>query len=501
MGIDAKPLAKAIRTRNPGELVEEMELLLWVVILLLLFIFQTATILIGEYKRPAKTVAWLLVLFIFPIIGFIMYYFLAKEYTQRKMVRRRGRRKMDEIKHQWMYKESAAIANNVENYQLFDESRLCGLLHNIPGSPITPKNRVEVLTNGEVTYEAMIKAIEQARSHIHFEFYTIRHDETGVKFQEVLIRKAKEGVKVRVIYDGVGSYTLSTAYINKFKQAGVEVHPFLRPLIAFFDKRMNYRNHRKIIVVDGLVGFVGGINIADEYLGKDRKLGFWRDTHLMLHGDSVYYLQQTFMTDWMFVSGERLVEESLFPEHNEPQASLIQVISSGPDAHWDAIQEMFFAGIIAAKKRIYMTTPYFIPDPSITMALKTAVISGVDVRIILPYKSDSQIVQYASRSYLLELMQAGVQFYLYRKGFMHAKVMIIDHLMATVGTANVDMRSFFSNFELNAVMFNKDEIKRLEADFLMDLKESVELKLVEFEKRSRVEKGKEVIARLLSPLF
>ncbi|MBP1965146.1 cardiolipin synthase [Paenibacillus aceris] len=475
--------------------------MIWVVCVLLLFIFQTATILIGEYKRPAKTVAWLVVLFIFPIIGFIMYYFLAKEYSQRKIVKRRGRRKSEENRHQWMDLESHTQEGKEQRYQLYEDSRLCGMLHNIPGSAISPNNRVEVLRNADVTYEAMLKAIEKATEHIHFEFYTIRHDETGMRFQEALIRKAMEGVKVRVIYDGIGSYSLSKAYINRCKQAGIEIYPFLRPLIAFFDKRMNYRNHRKIIVIDGLVGFVGGINIGNEYLGGDPKLGFWRDTHLQLHGDSVYYLQQTFMTDWLFVSSERLADNSLFPEHDEPRSSLVQVISSGPDAYWDAIQEMFFAGIVAAKKRIYMTTPYFIPDASITMALKTAVISGVDVRIILPYKADSRIVQYASRSYLLELMQAGVQFYLYHEGFMHAKVMIIDHIMATVGTANVDMRSFFSNFELNAVMFNRDVIDRLEADFLMDLKGCKELKLSEFEQRSRVEKIKEVVARLLSPLF
>ncbi|MDD9266664.1 cardiolipin synthase [Paenibacillus sp. GCM10023248] len=475
--------------------------MIWVVCILLLFIFQTATILIGEYKRPAKTVAWLFVLFIFPIIGFIMYYFLAKEYTQRKIVRRKGRRRVTEIKHQWVGWSRQDEARNELVYPLYEDSRLFGLLHNIPGSSISPHNRVEVLTNADVTYTAMLEAIEKAKRHIHFEFYTIRHDETGKRFQEALIRKAQEGVKVRVIYDGIGSYTLSNAYINRFKEAGIEVYPFLRPLIAFFDKRMNYRNHRKIVVIDGLVGFVGGINIGDEYVGADPKLGFWRDTHLKLCGDSVYYLQQTFMTDWLFVSGQRIVDASMFPEHHVPKGSLVQVISSGPDAYWDAIQEMFFAGIIAAKKRVYMTTPYFIPDASIMMALKTAVISGVDVRIILPYKADSRIVQYASRSYLLELMQAGVQFYLYRKGFMHAKVMLIDHTMATVGTANVDMRSFFSNFELNAVMFNQDVIERLEADFLMDLKDCDEMKLSEFEQRSRLEKGKEVIARLLSPLF
>ncbi|MFD0697598.1 cardiolipin synthase [Paenibacillus sp. GCM10027628] len=475
---------------------------MWIVIVLLLFIFQTATILIGEYRRPAKTVAWLLVMFIFPVIGFIMYYFLAKEYSQRKMVRRKGPRKIAERQHQLM--NHVAMLDRSEHssfYELYEEPRLCGLLLNIPGSPITPNNQVEVLTNAEATYASMLESIKQAKKHIHFEFYTIRHDATGKTFQEALIRKANEGVKVRVIYDGIGSYSLSGDYIQKLKQAGIEVHPFLPPLIAFFDKRMNYRNHRKIVVVDGAVGFLGGINIGDEYLGADPKLGFWRDTHLKLNGDAVYYLQQTFLTDWLFVSGNRISEDTLFPEHAYPAASLVQVISSGPDAHWDAIQEMFFAGIVAAKKRVFLTTPYFIPDPSITMALKTAVVSGVDVCMILPYKADSRIVQYATRSYLLELMQAGVRIFLYRKGFMHAKVMIIDHLMATVGTANMDMRSFFSNFELNAVMFNKDVIERLEFDFLQDLKECEELKLAEFEKRSRLEKAKEIIARMLSPLF
>ncbi|MFC5446890.1 cardiolipin synthase [Paenibacillus aestuarii] len=478
--------------------------MIWVLIVLVLFVFQTATILIGEYRRPAKTVAWLLVMFIFPVIGFIMYYFLAKEYSQRKIVRRKGHGKPKGKRHP----ASDAIPVLEEDeplesgkYDLYEDARLCGFLCNIPGSPLTERNQVEVLTNAEPTYASMLAAIDEAKDHIHFEFYTIRHDATGRLFQEALIRKAQEGVKIRVIYDGIGSYQLSNAYINKLKQAGIEVQSFLPPLIAFFDKRLNYRNHRKIVIVDGKVGFLGGINIGNEYVGKDPKLGFWRDTHLKLSGDAVYYLQQTFLTDWLFVSGQRVSGESLFPEHHQPEDSLVQVIASGPDAQWDAIQEMFFAGIVAARKRVYLTTPYFIPDPSITMALKTAVISGADVRMILPYKADSRIVQYATRSYLLELMQAGVRIYLYRKGFMHAKVMLIDHTMATVGTANMDMRSFFSNFELNAVLFNHDVIARLEADFLQDLKDCEELKLAEFEKRSRWEKGKEVLARMLSPLF
>lgn len=433
-----------------------------------------------------------------------MYYFIAREYSRRKKVHSQGGARK-EIQHQRPLQEVMAERQMNEESFLPDEPRLRDWLRHVPGAPITMHNQVEVLTNAAVTYEAMLQAIDKARSYIHFEFYTIRDDGIGIRFQEALIRKANAGVKIRVIYDGMGSHALSKTYIGKLKQAGIGVEPFLKPLIAFFDKRLNYRNHRKIVVVDGVVGFVGGINIGDEYLGEDPKLGFWRDTHLMLHGDAVHDLQCTFVNDWFFVSGEKLAEHDLSPLHMETKTEIltspVQIISSGPDARWDAIQEMYFAGLIAAKERIWMTTPYFIPDPSIVMALKSAAISGVDVRIILPFKADSRIVQYASLSYLQELLQAGVRFFLYQKGFVHAKIIIVDGIMATVGTANVDMRSFFSNFELNAVMFDSKVIERLESDFQMDLQECMEVKMPEFERRPRSEKRKEAIARLLSPLF
>jgi cardiolipin synthase len=476
--------------------------MIWLVIILLLFIFQTATILISEFKRPSKAVAWLMVLFILPIIGFIMYYFLAKEYSRRKKVRRKGNSRIEELQKQIMHQAQILDDRDEANhFEIYREPRLFGLLHNMPEAPITGNNRVHVLTNAEAAYPAMLEAIEQAEYHIHFEFYTIQDDKIGTVFQEALLRKAAAGVKVRIIYDGIGSYKLSFDYVHKLKSAGAEVYAFLPPLFAFFDKRMNYRNHRKIVVVDGKVGFLGGINIGDEYLGDNPKLGFWRDTHLQLNGDAVYILQHTFMSDWTFVSKQKLNSKGLFPDNDDSFASLVQIISSGPDAHWDSILEMFFAGAAAARRRIYMTTPYFIPDPSIMMALKTAALSGVDVRLILPFKADSRMVQYASQSYLQELLQVGIRVYLYRKGFIHAKVMLVDQLLATVGSANMDMRSFFSNFELNAVLFNREEIARLDLDFAQDMLDSEELKLEEFDKRSRWEKAKEVLARLLSPLF
>ncbi|MCS7463250.1 cardiolipin synthase [Paenibacillus doosanensis] len=477
--------------------------MIWLVGALLLFIFQIITILFHEFRHPSKTVAWLVILFIFPIIGFIMYYFLAKEYTHRKKVRRRALRYVPDSKHEGRRYAASQPRDgeDAEPDRSRVEPRLYALLNNIPSSSVTQQNEVNVLTNADKAYQAMMEAIEQAKCYIHFEFYTIRHDRIGTVFQQLLIRKAREGVRVRCIFDGVGSYKLDNRFLNELRDAGVEAHVFLPPLIAFFDKRMNYRNHRKIVVVDGVKGYLGGINVGDEYLGGNPNLGFWRDTHLELIGDSVYSLQYTFLADWQFVSNQRLTDSILFPEHDNAGRKRVQIISSGPDAHWDAILEMYFGAITAAKKRIFITTPYFVPDPSISMGLKTAAISGVDVRVIYPSRPDSKVVNYASMSYFEELMQVGVRFYSYEKGFMHAKVLIIDDVLASVGTANMDMRSFFSNFELNAVLFDKETIQRLEADFLQDLKDCKELKLEAFEKRSRLQKGKEVVARLLSPLF
>ncbi|WP_068777005.1 cardiolipin synthase [Paenibacillus sp. FJAT-26967] len=476
--------------------------MLWLVIVLILFIFQTVTIVVVEFRNSSKTVAWLMILFIFPVIGFIMYYFLAKEYSQRRNVKRKTRRVLGEMQREMRRElEKTKKGQDYPVPNIINEPRLFGLLSNIPSSPITRNNEVEVLTDGKATYEAMFEAMEQAKHHIHFEFYILRDDETGKKFQELLVRKAREGVEVRVIYDGIGSYKLSAKYIRELTEAGIETYCFLPAFIAFFDKRMNYRNHRKIIVVDGLVGFLGGINIGDEYLGMHPVLGYWRDTHLKITGDAVYYLQSTFLSDWEFVSRQKLSETLFYPEHTCEGNQPVQVVASGPDAHWDSILESYFGGITTAKKRIYITTPYFIPDQSLIMGLKTAAISGVDVKIILPEIPDSWIVHYASLSYLQDLMQTGVRFYQYQPGFVHAKVTIIDNLFATVGTANMDMRSFYSNFELNAILFDQKSIERLEHDFINDLKNSKKLSLSEFEKRSRFQKGKEVMGRLLSPLF
>ncbi|MBW7457836.1 cardiolipin synthase [Paenibacillus sepulcri] len=475
--------------------------MIWVVVALLIFIFQIATILIVEFRRPSKTIAWLLILFILPIIGFVMYYFVAKEYQRRRTVRKRGII-AEEIRLQALMRcQIVHRPGDMQNKEFMHQERLFRLLQSMSLSPITSCNETQVLTNADAAYEAIMAAIEQASHHIHVEFYTIRDDGIGRRLKEILIRKARQGVEVRIIYDGVGSLELGGRYLQELEQAGVETRCFLTPRLAFFEKRMNYRNHRKIVVVDGLTGFFGGINIGDEYLGSNLRLGFWRDTHMQIRGDAVYFLQDVFMRDWWFTSRQRLADSAYLPEHNCKGTEQVQIVSSGPDSSEDAILECVFAAVSVAKTRIYITTPYFIPDHSVLMGLRTAALSGVDVRIIIPGVSDSKLVLFASLSYVSEMLAAGVRIYRYKKGFIHAKVLIVDDFMASVGSANMDMRSFFSNFELNGLLFDEKIIKRLESDYMTDMKDSEEIHLSNFQQRSMWRKGSEVVARMLSPLL
>ncbi|MCM3204469.1 cardiolipin synthase [Paenibacillus illinoisensis] len=479
--------------------------MIWLVIILVVFIFQAATILVLEFRNPSKAVAWLFILFCVPLVGFVVYYFVAQDYNKRKKVRKAGSRIFREIRETiWEQAHIVEDASQMPDHGFEHQQRLFNLLTHLSESPITGCNHSKVLTNGEEAFSAMLHEMEKAKHHLHVEFYIFRDDVISTQFQEVMIRKAQEGVKVRFICDGLGSHKMSWSFIRELKEAGVEFHFFLPPLIATIDRRVNYRNHRKIVVVDGKVGFVGGINVGDDYLGQYPNIGFWRDTHVQIEGDAVYFLQNTFLNDWKLASGEQISEPQLtelFPPHICSGEERIQILASGPDQEWDAIQEMCFGAISVACNRIYITSPYFIPDPALYEALKTAAVSGVDVKIIIPYQSDSRLVHLASLSYVEELLRAGVEFYQYRKGFVHAKVMIVDELLATVGTANMDMRSFFCNFELTAVLFESSSMNRLIEDFERDLQECSKIDLEVFQGRSRGQKGAEILSRMLSPLL
>ncbi|MBE9913333.1 cardiolipin synthase [Paenibacillus donghaensis] len=476
--------------------------MVWLLIALIIFIFQIAIILLLEFRNPSKTIAWLSILFCCPVIGFVFYYFVAQDYKARKHIRTRGSRLFRQIRpFFWSRLTAVRDIGEIHNPEFKHQERLFNLLWRLTESPITGSNASRVLTDGKDAFDAMLKAIEAAEKHIHIEFYIFRHDVIGTRFQEIMIRKAREGVKVRFICDGLGSYKLKREFVERLKEAGVESYFFLPPLLSFIDRRINYRNHRKIVVVDGARGFVGGINVGDDYLGKYPKMGYWRDTHLEIEGDAVYFLQNIFLDDWQLASGEKIVDPALFPEHSCKADEQIQIVSSGPDQEWNAIQELIFAAISVAKKRIWITSPYFIPDPGVYEGLKTAAVSGVDVRIIIPWKADSRLVQLASLSYVEELLLAGVRFYQYQKGFVHAKVLIVDQLLASVGTANMDLRSFYSNFELTALLLEQSKIERLVDDFEKDMLVSREMTPSEFQNRPFMHKTAEILCRMLSPLL
>ncbi|MBD2867973.1 cardiolipin synthase [Paenibacillus arenilitoris] len=472
--------------------------LIWLLAALCLYIAQLGVILWLEHRKPAQLTAWLFIAFVCPIIGFVAYVFLGSEFTRRKRI---DRYRLEAMEAAIGRSDQVREAGNAGNPQLAEQEKLFAMLTALAPFPITARNRTKVLTNGKETFEAILLALEGARHHIHLDYYTIRDDGIGRRFQELLVRKARDGVQVRVIYDGIGSMNLSDAYVEKLRSAGVQTSCFLPPRLAFFDRRLNFRNHRKIVVVDGLVGFIGGINIGDEYLGKDPKLGFWRDTHLRLEGDAVYFLQELFLNDWAFAAKKKLEGEAYMPAHRCEGGERVQIVSSKPGHNDQQIRDVLFAAITAARSRIYVTTPYFIPDPSLMTALRTAALSGVDVRLVIPGRSDSRLVLLATLSYIQAMLEAGVKVYRYEKGFVHAKVMIVDEMLATLGTANVDMRSLYSNFEINAVLFDEAAIRRLERDFMDDLANSRELSPEAFKRRPRRQKTAESIVHILSPLL
>lgn len=476
--------------------------MLWLIGILLVFIVHLGLILLLEFRNPGKAVAWMLILFLCPPLGPVLYYFMARDYKKRKWLLQRGPVPFDGIRE--LLSRRSVIADTLkgmQNPEFAHQERLYALLTHQAANPITGGNRTEVYSSGETAFGAMLERMEQARDHIHLEFYIFRSDMIGSAFGEVLIRKAREGVKVRMICDGLGSFKLERSFTERLRKAGVEVYFFLPPRVAVRNRRVNYRNHRKIVVVDGRVGFVGGLNVGDDYLGLYEKMGYWRDTHLQLEGDSVHYLQLAFLEDWLLASGQDLGDPALFPSGEGPGGEQVQVLTSGPNLPRNTIQEMCFNSIAVAKRRIWIASPYFIPDPSVYSALKTAALSGVEVIVIMPYHSDSRLVKLASLSYVEDLLQAGVNFVQYTKGFIHAKVMLIDGLLASVGTANMDMRSFFYNFELTALLFDPDTIARLERDFKQDLADSVPILPEDFARRPRGQKGLELLARLLSPLL
>ncbi len=453
-----------------------------------------------ENRHPTQTITWLVVLGSFPLVGFFFYLLFGRSYRKEKMYRK----KYFLDKQAFLTVEGENDPRSEEKQSLMGEhqARLFSLAQKLGNSPISFDTSTKVLTNGEETFHHILEQLNRARHHIHMEYYIVRDDDIGQEIKNVLIKKAAQGVKVRFLYDAVGSWQLSKRYINDLKKSGIETVCFGPVKLPFLNNKFNFRNHRKIIVIDGMIGFVGGLNIGDEYLGRNQTYGFWRDTHLMLRGEAVRSLQLIFLQDWYYTTNHSfLTAEYLSPQIDEKNHGGVQLIAGGPDNEWSVIKNIFFSMITSAKESVWIASPYFIPDEDIFSAIKVAALSGIDVRLLVPNRPDKRIVFHASRSYFPELLEAGVKVYEYERGFMHSKIVIVDHELASIGTSNMDMRSFHLNFEVNAFLFRTKSTQKLVAEYLNDLEYAKQLELTSFRKRHIGLRLLESTARLLSPLL
>lgn len=459
--------------------------------------------LISEKRDPVKSISWIIIVLAIPYVGFVIYLFFGQNYRKRKMFQKRvySDKKLKSITERQKYKINSPI---LESRPDIEQNRdLITLILNSCNLPVSYNNSTTILQNGDNTFPAIMESLKGAKHHIHLEYYMFLDDELGEKIGDILCEKAKEGVSVRVIFDDVGSWSLSKRFIKRLQVAGVEIYPFMPVIFPLLTSKINYRNHRKIVVVDGKIGYTGGLNIANKYLVGAPKLGRWRDTHLKIEGKAAHQLQAIFLADWNFVSSQKIGGGQLYPPIDERNVGreTLQIVHSGPDSNWASIMQGFFMAISRAKSHIYISTPYFLPSESILTAIKVAALGGVDVRIMIPARPDSKIVFWATRSYISELLETGAKVYLYRRGFNHSKVMCVDSRLSFIGSANMDIRSFEDNFEVTAILYNKERSIELEDRFLEDLKHSRELKLKYWRSRSWSERTLESLCRLLSPLL
>jgi len=472
--------------------------------LVLVNMVLSVVIIFFQRRRPATVWAWLLVLYFIPILGFGLYLLLGQDHRKTRMFRTKEIE--EELKYAVWKQEESLSRNQMrfrdEQMQQFQSLILYNL--NAAEAVLTDNNDVQIYTDGLEKFDALAAEMERAEKYIHIQYYIIRNDAVWQKLEEVLVRKIQQGVKVRVLYDGMGSRSTKKKDWERIRQLGIEVGEFFPALLGKLHMRLNYRNHRKIVVIDGKVAFLGGFNIGAEYVGADKKFGYWRDTHLCIEGAAVTSLAVRFAMDWNYAAKQNLfLEDTLFevPQYERKGKIPIQIISSGPDSLKQEIRNNYLKLINEAKDHIYIQSPYFIPDETIVNALVMAAEAGVEVKIMIPCKPDHPFVYWASYSYMGEMLEAGAKCFTYKNGFLHAKMVTIDGLVSCCGTANMDIRSFQLNFEVNATIYSTNTTQKLEEAFQQDLKKAEEIHLGVYRKRSVMIRAKEQISRLLSPIL
>lgn len=451
-----------------------------------------------DNRQPAKTIAWVLVLLFVPVVGIVLYIFFGQNTRKMKLI---SGRSLDQLSKRSMLE--FVEQRNLRMPEYF--SSLVRLFTNQSLALPFKDNAVEFYTDGYQFFPALLQAIKSATNHIHLDTYIIADDPLGRLVSDALIAKAREGVEVRLIYDDVGCWRVPERFFDRMRQAGVKVRSFMPVRFPAFTSKVNYRNHRKVCVIDGIQGFIGGMNIALRYVkGLHHGTLPWRDTHMRLRGSVVYALQRAFLVDWYFVDRTLINDHCYYPPMpwHISNDSLAQVVTSSPIAQWPDIMQGYVRILLEAKRYVYMETPYFLPTEPVLFAMRTAALAGVDVRLLIPRRSDAWLIQLASMSYVTETLEAGVKVRLYEKGFNHSKLLVADDQISTCGSTNIDFRSFENNFEANVFFYDRQTALRIKDIYMRDEACSINFSEArELHHRPYLHRFVESLLRLLSPLL
>ena len=468
----------------------------WLVILAYTIIVVAAMLhVLMDNRQPAKTMAWVLVLSFMPLVGIVLYFFFGQNTRKEKVV---SQRSLDQLTKRSMleYVEQRGLNLPTEHQALIK------LFINQSVALPFKNNHITTYTDGYAFFPALLHSISQAKHHIHLDSYIFSDDPLGRLVADALIDKAHEGVEVRVIYDDVGNWHVKNLFYERMRDAGIEVHAFMPVKFPAFTSKMNYRNHRKLCIVDGTTGFIGGMNIALRYVKGNGKQP-WRDTHIKIEGGGVYGLQRAFLVDWYFVDRTLVTNRKYYPPQQvEPNDCIVQAVTSSPVSPWPDIMQGYVRILLSARRYVYLQSPYFLPTEPILFAMRTAALAGVDVRLMIPCHSDSKLVEWASRSYVTEILEAGVKVYLHTSAFLHSKVLVCDDTLCSCGSTNVDFRSFENNFEANAFIYHAPTALAMKAMFIEDMKHCILLNSTGHElHRPFFARLWESLVRLLSPLL
>lgn len=460
----------------------------------IVMVVSCIVVVLRENRNPIRSLAWLMALIFLPVGGLVFYIFFGRSLRGQHMISRNNKRKM--------ITTMAPRHVDLDSQDLSRAERnLIKLARNLSSSFYTVNNRMEIFTRGEDKFASLKRDLLAARESIFLQYYIFLDDNIGHEIADILMAKAREGVEVKVIYDNVGSFSARSRFFDRMRAEGVDTHPFFRVTFPQFANRVNWRNHRKIVIIDGKTGYIGGMNIADRYVVGPRNEHPWRDTHFRVEGDIVESLVYSFVVDWNFKKTTSPME---YPKHAPVEfrnSTGMQLVTSGPMGEWDNLALCFLKAISSATKRIYIQTPYFLPTEALKSALLAAALAKIDVRLMIPAKSDSRMVGYASFSFVTECLRAGIKVYLYNPGMLHSKCIIIDDEFVTAGSTNFDFRSFENNFECNLLIYDRDINTRMREIFFRDMGQCTKLSLSTWRKRPLFQRGAESILRLLSPIL